>query len=85
MEEDGINAREFVTSPKYLASIQFLAGNLRQEGYQIGYDPVPKGDPIDSENPYHGLLWGSPNDRAIKRLIAGASWFVAFADEVSLT
>jgi hypothetical protein len=47
----GLDLVATVTSPKYTASIQFVVGDLRGAGLQVGYEPT-------DENPHHGEVWG---------------------------
>lgn len=68
--EAGLNARDFVTSPRFMGSIWFSAGFLRSESFQVGYDPLP-------ENPHHGEVWGTFTRGRKNRLLASAKWFVA--------
>lgn len=76
IEEDGVDARKFVTTPVYVGSVKFIASDLRTAGFKIGFDPIAKDDPIDPENPYHGLLWGRLSSTRFKNLLAKAEWFV---------
>ena len=76
MLEDNVDCEKFVTTPKYLGSIVLEAKALRSASFKIGYDPVPENDPIDLENPYHGLLWGKVSSQKIKELIRNSSWLV---------
>lgn len=83
MLEDGVDARAFVTTPDYTGSVKFVAGDLRNAGFRIGYDPVSKNEPSGPENPYHGLLWGRLTKGQFNRLLSMAEWFVRI-DGVSL-
>lgn len=76
IEEDGLDARQFVTTPKYIGSIRIAAGNLRAEELLVGYSPVDRDDPADPENPYHGLVWRKVTSTAFKRIMRSATWFV---------
>lgn len=74
IEQAGLDAREYVTTPKYIGSVAFSAGAARDENLLVGYDPSP-------DNPYHGEVWGEnrPNrfTRAQKNaLLAASVWFV---------
>jgi hypothetical protein len=69
IEEAGLDAREYVTNPKWVGSIRFQAGELRGEGFQVGYDPLP-------DNPYHGEVWGNFSKSQQARLRAICIWFV---------
>ena len=69
IEEAGIDAREFVTSPQWMGSVRFFAGQLRTEGLLVGYDPI-------ETNPYHGEVWGNFSRRMQIRLQQLCEWFV---------
>lgn len=69
----GVDAKAFVTTPKYTGSVWFSAGFLRAETLQVGYDPLP-------ENPHHGEVWGSFTKGRRNRLLAAARWFVEIKD-----
>lgn len=75
IENAGLNAQEFVTTPVYTGSVYFSAGSARAVGLRVGYDSIP-------DNSYHGEVWGSvdrPNKFTSihKRALANASrWFV---------
>lgn len=47
IEEAGLDARQYVTDARWLGSIYFTAGALRENGFLVGSDPLPN-------NPYHG-------------------------------
>lgn len=51
IEEAGLDARVFVTTPSWIGSVRFQAGQLREEEFQVGFHP------LDS-NPYHSEVWG---------------------------
>lgn len=70
IEGAGLNAREFVTNPRFVGSVRFTAQQLRGEALQIGYDPLPP------DNPYHGEVWGDFTKGKKKRLLQLAVWFV---------
>lgn len=69
IEEAGHDAREWVTRPHWTGSIRFVAGSLRREGFQVGYDPT-------GENPFHGQVWGDFSRAKQKRLGQLFTWFV---------
>ena len=71
--EAGLDARAFVTSPRFIASVWFTAGFLRSESLQVGYDPLP-------DNPHHGEVWGSFTSGRKRRLLGSARWFVRMND-----
>lgn len=76
IEEANLVATDYVSEPPWLGSIRFTAGALRNEGLQVGYDPVP-------ENQHHGQIWGSFTRGQKKQLLKLATWFVEM-DGVSL-
>ena len=67
--EAGLDVRKFVTTPKFVGSVWFLAGFLRTETFLVGYDPL-------DDNAHHGEVWGSFTKARQKRLLSGARWFV---------
>jgi hypothetical protein len=69
IEEVGEDPREVVTAPPFFCSVQFNAGQVRAEGFQVGYYPLP-------ENPHHGAIWGAFTKGQRNRLRAVAQWFV---------
>lgn len=75
IEEAGLNAREFVTTPRWTGSIRFEAGQLRAEKLMVGYDP-------QDDNPYHGEVWGDFSKSVQKRLFRACEWFVPIPDVV---
>jgi len=70
LEEAGLDARVFVTTPRWIGSIRFVAAALRNEGFQVGFDPT-------EENPYHGQVWGNFSKGKQRRLRELCEWFVA--------
>jgi hypothetical protein len=67
--EAGLNPKTYVTTPRWTGSVRFEAGALRQEGFSIGFAPLP-------ENPHHGEVWddfGRPKKRRLQQL---CKWFV---------
>lgn len=74
IEEDGIDARVHVTTPRWMGSVLFRVSDLRNMAFQVGYDPIepPKPDP----NPYHGQVWGRFSNSQTRRLQRLAIWFV---------
>lgn len=77
IEEADLVARDYVSEPPWLGSVRFTAGTLRNEGLQVGYDPVP-------ENQHHGEIWGNFTKGKKKQLLRLATWFVEM-EGVSLT
>ncbi|MCU6497950.1 hypothetical protein LPN04_09110 [Rugamonas sp. A1-17] len=68
IEEAGLDAREYITTPKWFGAIRFRADSLRDLGFQVGFDPL-------DTNPYHGEVWGNfrANQDALRR---ACTWFV---------
>ncbi len=73
IEEAGLDAKTFVTTPRWMGSIRFEADQLRIEGFKVGYDPL-------RDNPFHGEVWGVFSKSKIKRLFQLCSWFVPIND-----
>lgn len=69
IEQAGLDARTYVTTPRWTGSLRFEAGPLRAEGFMVGFDPLP-------DNPYHGEVWGSFSKDKQKRLRQICEWFV---------
>jgi hypothetical protein len=69
IEKAGLDAKQYVTTPRWTGSILFQAGQLRNEDFQVGYDPLPG-------NPYHGEVWGNFSRSRQKRLLDLSEWFV---------
>ncbi len=61
--------RMYVTTPRWTGSVRFEAGRLRDEGFMVGFDPLP-------ENPYHGEVWGKFTKAQQSCLQRLAVWFV---------
>lgn len=68
--EAGIDPRAFVTTPIFMGSVRFEAGQLRAEDMKVGFHPVPGND-------HHGEVWGSFSKGKRARLLKIAQWFVA--------
>jgi len=64
IENAGLNAQEFVTTPVYSGSVSLKANAAFTAGLRIGYDPK-NDDPNLEDNPYHGEVWG-PHDKPNK-------------------
>lgn len=62
--DDRIDPREFVTTPRFRASVSFAAKVARGLGLRVGYDPILGNGQIPA-NPYHGEVWG-PDDNPNK-------------------
>ena len=79
MAESGVDAREFVTTPKYIGSVKFLAEDIRSLELRIGRKPEP-------DNDHHGEVWGKeerPNyfSKGQKNGLAKkAEWFVELTE-----
>lgn len=73
--EAGLEPRVYVTTPRWVGSIRFQAGHMREVGFKVGYDPL-----ID--NPHHGEVWGNfnrTNRRALRQI---CDWLVPIPDAV---
>jgi len=84
MEDGGVVAHEFVTTPVFTGSVAFSADAARNANMWVGYDPI-KDDPNFPDNPFHGEIWGNPKPNrfttAQKRALRQASeWFVEIPD-----
>lgn len=85
IEKDGLDPKEFVTTPVFTGAVCFKAYSAREIGLMIGYDPI-EADRYVEKNPYHGEVWNSgkkPNkfSGSQKRSLAKASsWFVELRD-----
>ena len=69
IEDAGLDARTYVTTPRWTGSLRFEAGPLRAEGFMVGFDPLP-------DNPHHGEVWGAFSKAKQKRLSQICQWFV---------
>jgi hypothetical protein len=69
IEEAGLDARQYVSDARWLGSVYFVAGALRANGFQVGFDPLPS-------NPYHGEIWGSFTRPRKNKLHQLCQWFV---------
>ncbi|TIN38842.1 MAG: hypothetical protein E5Y10_25000 [Mesorhizobium sp.] len=68
--EQGDDPTVYVTTPRWIGSIRYEAGNLHTAGFCIGWDPLP-------DNPCHGAVWGTfTNDQIRNVLPKMASWLV---------
>lgn len=75
IEKNGLDPREYVTTPRWTGSVLFKVSDLRQNYFMVGYDPIepPKPDP----NPYHGEVWSEFSENQVVRKLRGlAEWFV---------
>ncbi|WP_129587732.1 hypothetical protein [Herbaspirillum robiniae] len=73
--EAGQVPADYVTTPRWIASVRFQAHQLRAAGFQIGYDPVPE-SPTEQANPCHGQVWGNFTKGVQKRLLKQCDWLV---------
>lgn len=73
IEEASLDAKAYVTTPRWTGSLRFVTSDLRSEGFRVGYDP------IDDENPYHGEVWGEFTKVKQNRLRNICAWFVEIA------
>ena len=69
IEEAGLDARSYVSTPRWMGSLRLEAGPLRAEGFDVGFDPL-------NNNPYHGEVWGAFSKSKQKRLRELCQWFV---------
>ena len=79
IEEAGLDAKKYVTTPRWIGSVRFTAEQLRAESFQVGFDPLEKKSTQDA-NPYHGEVWGNFSKGNQKKLRAMCEWFVKIAD-----
>lgn len=75
IEEAGLDAKTYVTTPRWTGSIRFDAAQLRAEEFLIGYDPL-------LDNPYHGEVWGSFTKIKLTKLFQLCKWFVPIENVV---
>lgn len=74
IERAGLRPEVFVTTPKFLGSVEFPASVVRSADLMVGLDPL-------SENLFHGEVWGkvrpdrfsASQERALMR---GCAWLV---------
>jgi hypothetical protein len=69
IEEAGLDARVYVSSPRWIGSLRFVARDLRAIDLKIGYDPI-------NENPYHGEVWGDFGKAQQDEMRQHCEWFV---------
>jgi hypothetical protein len=72
-----IDPAEYVTSPKYVGSIQFAAAVPRANALLVGCEPLP-------DNPYHGEVWGAEKPNRFskgqqKAILSASTWLVEIA------
>ena len=73
IEQAGLNAGEYVVTPRWIGAIRFEAGQLRAEEFKVGFHPLPN-------QPYHGEVWGKFTHSKQKKLLKLAQWFVTIKD-----
>ena len=54
IEQKGLDVKEYVTTPRWIGSILLKVIDLRNLGFEVGYDPIESPEP----NPFHGEVWG---------------------------
>ena len=69
IEEAGLDAKAWVTSPRWTGSVVLRVGDLRAEAFQVGFDPL-------DDNPYHGEVWGQFSKGKKRKLMNLCAWFV---------
>lgn len=69
IEEAGLDPLAYVTTPRWIGSVRFVARELRGLGLQVGYHPL-------ESNPYHGEVWGAFNKVQQDGLRNACQWFV---------
>lgn len=76
----GIDPVIYVTTPRWIGSVVFSAGDLRAEGFSVGFDPIEEEPPDQPGNPFHGEVWGVFSKAKQRRLAQIACWYVAIPD-----
>lgn len=69
IEEAGLNTKAYVTTPRWIGSVRFVARDLRATGLLVGYHPIP-------DNPHHGEVWGCFTRSQQRALQTACEWFV---------
>lgn len=69
IEEAGLDARLYVTTPKWIGSVRLKAGSLREKKLKVGCEP-------SRNNPYHGEVWGDFSRTTQRHLLGNSAWFV---------
>ena len=69
--DDGEDPVTWVTTPKWIGSVHFNVGFLRQNQFQVGFHPLHETDHLPA-NPYHGEVWGAFK-RAGQRLLQSSA------------
>ena len=78
IEEAGIDVAEFVTSPRWTASLRIQTASLRMQQLLVGYSPVPEEPPAPA-NPFHGEAWGRLSRGQKNELLRQSQWLVPIA------
>lgn len=73
IEEAGLDARAYVTTPRWVGSIRFVAHEIRSLGLLVGFHPIEL-------LPYHGEVWGAFNKVQQDGLRNSCQWFVEIPD-----
>lgn len=73
IEEAGIEARTFVTTPVWIGSVRLKVGDLRNEELKVGFEPT-------KANQFHGEVWGNFTMEKKERLKELSEWFVPMED-----
>ena len=81
IQNDEIDPREWVTTPRFRGSVWFPAKLVRNLGLRVGYEPIEEDGTVEA-NPYHGEVWG-PKDKPYKitqsqrnQIHASVNWYV---------
>lgn len=69
IERAGLDVKVFVTTPRWIASVRFVAGALRDIGLQVGFDPI-------DVNPFHGQVWGAFTRAQQDAMRSACEWLV---------
>jgi hypothetical protein len=69
IEEAGYVASAYVIDRRWIGAVRFVARDLREQGFQVGFDPLP-------ENPFHGGVWGNFSRSRQKAMSEIGEWMV---------
>ena len=75
IEDAGLDVAAFVANPRWTGSVTLPVDELRAEGFQVGYDPLPT-------NLYHGEVWGQFTRSQQKKLLVLSQWLVPLPDVI---
>lgn len=75
----GLDVETYVTTPRWIASVQLTASNLRSKQLMVGYSPIEESNDMPS-NPYHGEAWGRIPKGQRKALLDVSQWLVPIAN-----